>query len=159
MLWSGKCVEGIDMEGTLIATKTTRNWTIEEVKGILNDFVDQWVPVGSRVTSDPPPVDTDEDWLVLIKSGFRGRFWADSVFGREDVECPDESEGYGGLSGTNEFESVRFGNVNLIVVSYDRKSFFDRFLVATNLAKRFNLRDKKHRIALFQGVLYGRDYG
>ena len=54
--------------------------------------------VGSRVTCDPPVMDTDRDMLCLVK---------------------------------------------------------DRFMVATRLAKRFNLQAKADRVALFQAVLYG----
>ena len=103
-------------------------------------------PVGSRVTCDPAPTDTDEDWLVLVR------------------EVPVEKLQEAGFSqeGTPEFytgndaggfRSWRKGEINLITTQSDE--FFRLFLTATYLAKRFNLLRKQDRIALFQAILYG----
>jgi hypothetical protein len=51
------------------------------------------------------------------------------------------------------FTSLKRGEDNLIVT--DAAWFASRFMVATRLAKRFNLRAKVDRVALFQAVLYG----
>lgn len=48
---------------------------------------------------------------------------------------------------------MRRGNINVIVTP--EMEFFDRFMAATELARRFNLMEKVDRIALFQAVLYG----
>jgi hypothetical protein len=113
--------------------------------------------VGSRVTCSPAPVDTDEDWLILLTDD------------RIDPEQPEDEtvfqeiaalgfvqdgdpQTYTGMK-EGGFRSWRKGNVN--VVTTRDAVFFDRFMAATMLAKRFNLMDKKDRIALFQGVLYG----
>lgn len=105
---------------------------------------------GSREICSPPPVDTDEDWLVYV----------DPAFGRQALEL------------LNAFEFVReepdprwpskgFGfyvnaNVNLTITSTG--DAWERHRAATHVAKRLNLLDKQDRIAVFQAVLYGKQY-
>lgn len=55
----------------------------------------------------------------------------------------------------NVFTSYRLGELN--VIATDKPKFYDDFLLATRLAKRFNLLDKKDRVALFQAILYKND--
>jgi hypothetical protein len=110
-------------------------------------------PVGSRITCNPPPMDTDEDFLCLVA---RDKFYdlvdmlvdknydigGSNVVPSEDYPI-DEWEG---------FQSFKKGITNLIVTcSVD---FFDRFMVATKIAKEKNLLLKEERIALFQYILY-----
>lgn len=101
------------------------------------------VPVGSRVTCNPPPTNTDEDWLCYVK----------------DVDVFVELAIKMGYYITSEddyeieyFTSMRKEDVNLIITQ--ESEFFNKFICASNLAKRFNLLHKDDRIALFQGVLY-----
>lgn len=104
-------------------------------------------PVGSRVTCDPAPKDTDEDWLVLIPGqSFLDRLTAEgfSQDGMPEFYTGNDAGG---------FRSYRKGDVNIITTESD--AFFDLFLAATELARRFNLLSKADRIALFQAVLYG----
>lgn len=115
---------------------------IEELKKELDAI--KIIPVGSRATCDPAPENTDIDYLVLVKKRTCPVGWELDTGGVHY----EPSEG--------EFNSWRKGNVNLIVT--DSYFFYDKFVVATKLAKRFNLLDKRDRIALFQGVLYGREY-
>ena len=110
-------------------------------------------PVGSRITCNPPPTDTDEDFLCLVA---RDKFYdlvgilvdknydlgGSNVVPSEDYEL-EEWEG---------FQSYKKGITNLIVTcSID---FFDKFMVATKIAKEENLLLKEERIALFQYILY-----
>lgn len=106
--------------------------------------------VGSRVTCDPAPTDTDEDWLMLVS-----RFPRDAAF--EDLRAAGftqdgNPEFYTG-NDAGGFRSWRRGDVN--VVTTQDEQFYDLFMTATHLAKRFNLLLKADRIALFQAVLYG----
>lgn len=103
-------------------------------------------PVGSRVTCNPAPTDTDEDWLVitmedpeadLVEAGF-------TQDGSPEFYTGNDAGG---------FRSWRKGDLN--IVTTQSSEFFDRFMTATYLAKRFNLLRKEDRIALFQAVLYG----
>jgi hypothetical protein len=103
-------------------------------------------PVGSRVTCNPPPSDTDEDWLVhvlhvdteaLVAAGFK----------------QDGSPQFYAGNDNGGFRSWRRDELN--VITTQSAEFFWRFVTATDLAKRFNLLAKADRIALFQAVLYG----
>jgi hypothetical protein len=108
-------------------------------------------PVGSRVTCNPAPTDTDEDFLVLIDVERFSEFYQLLMV-----------EGYelGGSVPLNEkhldkddcFSSFTLGDTNLIVTASE--VFFDRFMLATAEAKEKNLLEKSERIALFQSILY-----
>ena len=98
---------------------------------------------GSREICHPAPTNTDVDFVILDlsamtkweKNGFTMTTKADEQYGATD------------------FETYRRGEVNLIVVHSWEK--FRAWKAATAAAKQMNLTDKKKRIALFQGVLYG----
>lgn len=123
------------------------------------------IPVGSRVTCNPPPTDTDADYLVYVmeepvslvpsedewtclREGIRDKVCSTLMVagwefgGSEDPQWPIGS-----------FDTFRKGIFNLIV-AYDA-GFHHRFLVATALAKRLNVMDKSDRIALFRAVREG----
>ena len=109
----------------------------------------EWHEVGSRVTCDPPVMDTDRDVLCLVED-------------RKEFLVTATREGFvmAGSVPANQLElhqspftSMKRGEDNLIVT--DAPWFASRFMVATRLAKRFNLQAKAERVALFQAVLYG----
>tara|TARA_B100000929_G_scaffold49557_1_gene35975 strand:- start:842 stop:1309 length:468 start_codon:yes stop_codon:yes gene_type:complete len=102
--------------------------------------------VGSRVTCNPAPVDTDEDWLVITLVDPEPALTAAGFTQDGSPEFYTGNDAGG-------FRSWRKGDLN-IVTTQDTE-FFDRFMTATYLAKRFNLLRKEDRIALFQAVLYG----
>lgn len=104
-------------------------------------MIEQSELVGSRATCNPPPMDTDEDILILVNDIEDFEDWALESFVAEGYSGEDKS-----------FSSLRLGSLNLIVT--DQKSFFDKFMVATTVAKRLNLMNKEDRRALFQAVLY-----
>lgn len=105
---------------------------------------------GSRVTCNPPPTDTDADYLVII-----------------DIdEAPSLMGALSSLGwsweGSNEhyqnqlndgFSSFRKKDVNLLVTASPEWS--KRHKAATHVCTRLNLMNKDDRIALFQAVLYG----
>ena len=110
--------------------------------------------VGSRVTCNPPVLDSDSDWLVLVTD------WQACV----DAAVSEGFEVSGSVSAdqmtkpneVQKFWSLRRGILNLIVT--DCPEFAKKFLAATSVAKRLNLKNKADRIALFQAVLYGNQY-
>lgn len=114
----------------------------------------QFEPVGSQVTCrPPPPPPSDVDYLVLIdKQKFVD--FEQSLF--KDGFTPDGSrvlrEGCS-LDDPDFFQSFKRAEVNIIATC--DIEFFERFMVATGLAKRLNVMLKRDRIALFQAVLYG----
>lgn len=123
----------------------------------IDHFLIDHKPVGSRVTCDPPPMDTDEDHLILIESEDLAAA-LDALADDGYVAHTPRGRYYHESSGRpSEFVSVRKGEINLLITSKDK--FFRRFIAATSIAKRFNLMDKEDRVALFQAVLYGNPCG
>lgn len=93
--------------------------------------------VGSRVTCNPPVLNTDRDVLVLV---------------RDCVAAGEACERLGfKTSGSHIGHEAH--EMNLILT--DCPKFYDLFLAASSVAKRLNVREKQDRIALFQAVLYG----
>jgi len=95
--------------------------------------------VGSRVTCDPVPEDSDIDILVLVRS-------IAEIQGTEDHT--------GSMSGQSAFVSLREGDRNYIITA--DPVFFEKFMLATGVAKKLNLLKKEDRVALFQAILYGK---
>lgn len=111
-------------------------------------------PVGSRVTCNPPPTDTDADYLCHVRPCHMHRFESEMYSNGfklgGSLDASGDQFGYG-------FTSYTLGEINLIATEdYD---FANRFLAASSVAKRLNLLDKYDRIALFQAVLYGNHCG
>lgn len=112
-------------------------------------------PCGSRVTCDPAPADTDEDWLVAAPPEERAIGLLVSVLSEQGFKWESGGEHYQqAVAGT--FMSWRKGDLNLIVSS--SQDFLTRHRAATAVCKRLNLMDKQDRIALFQAVLYGNQW-
>lgn len=85
---------------------------------------------GSRAIVSPPPMDTDEDWVVLIP-------------GTSYIEFSRIARGFGfemtsngeyRQSGSNDFKAFRKGELNLIVTI--QKSFFHRYVFAASMSLR-----------------------
>ena len=107
---------------------------------------------GSRTTCVPPPTDTDEDFLVEctpLQLAAVLQVLEDAGYNQDVGEHIDDYDGddLGEL-----FNSFRKGDTNYIV-TWDA-GFAERHRRATKLCKYLNLLDKKHRIAVFQVVLY-----
>jgi hypothetical protein len=108
--------------------------------------------VGSRVTCSPPPTETDIDYLAQVRDlDLASQYLSNNGYEQDTGEVVKGTE-YEGIK--DQFRSFRRGKVNIIITADER--FYDLFMVATALAKRFNLLEKNDRIALFQGVLYGK---
>lgn len=122
--------------------KDWREWFVQNGADI--------TPVGSRVTCDPPVMDTDEDYLILTTEKVLQKWLAESLSLGFDLD--DRSKHY--RVEDNDFNSWRGSeNINLIVTA--SRCFYDRFVCASSIAKELNLHSKADRIMLFQGVLYG----
>ena len=102
--------------------------------------------VGSRETCDPPPTDTDEDFLVLVNC-------VANTF--TSLERKRFRQYKGDAYGESVFSSWRLGDTNAIVTEYE--DFAGKFLEASEIAKEENLMRKQDRVDLFQKVLYGND--
>lgn len=106
-----------------------------------------FVPTGSRVICNPPPVGTDQDFIAYVR---------DDAIAQADMtalgyKIEGTPEFYTG-NDNGGFRSYRKGDVN--VITTPDHSFYRKFKTATELGRRFNLLDKGDRIALFQVVLY-----
>jgi hypothetical protein len=115
------------------------------------------VPVGSRVTCDPPPMDTDEDYLVLVKDS-KVAVAGLKAIGFEYSSTPEQIEKYEQLNQSAQwkFTSLWFGDINYIVT--DSQFFFERFLTATYVCKTLNLLKKEDRIMVFEAIRGGTFY-
>ena len=106
------------------------------------------VPVGSRVTVSPPPMDTDCDILCLT-DGTPGHY--------DDFACWlvddgwEEERGYGHTI----FSSWRKkqGGIPYNIILTESEEWFDKFLEATVLCKKQNVQLKSDRFAIFNQVM------
>ena len=118
----------------------------------VQDVIDEWNPVGSRETCNPPPMDTDQDMLLLTMD--EDRF----CILLEELKCNgwfrQTGEGYDEMMA--EFFSFKKQHedgtlVNFIVT--DKKDFYEKFLEASHSCKEKNLLNKKDRITEFEKFL------
>lgn len=107
--------------------------------------------VGSRVTCNPAPTDTDCDILVLVRD--MGEFRDNAFEHGYEMDGSNVLDAALPLDGEDRFSSYSKRDVNLIVT--EDKEFYRKFIAASSVAKRLNLLQKPDRIALFQAVLYG----
>lgn len=114
----------------------------------------KFAPVGSRVTCNPPPTNTDEDFLCLVnEDSFSDLYYALTNDGYElGGSVPFNGKT---LSADDCFSSFTKGEINIIATA--SHVFFDLFMQATAEATRQNLLEKNDRISLFQKILYGNE--
>lgn len=108
--------------------------------------------VGSRVTCDPPPTDTDQDWLVLVDEKDFDNFANYLIYVGWELGGSLIPYANNTLSSDYIFSSFTLGMDNIIVTA--STEFHNRFLSASSVAKSLNLLKKEDRIMLFQSVLY-----
>ena len=116
-----------------------------------NVFLDRVLKVekvGSRVTCDPAPMDTDEDILILTNQIY-GLLsdCKDDGFDVGEIYLSDDTPG-------SMFYCLRKEYINLIVT--ESEIFFDKFMLATHVCKTLNVLKKENRIVVFQAILYGK---
>lgn len=107
-------------------------------------------PVGSRATCSVYSDEADYDNLVLcgdlshaVRVLGREGFSTESMLKPEYTKMPN-------------FVSMRRGMLNLIITQ--EKQFYEKFVLATHVARSLDLLNKEHRICLFQAILYGNTY-
>lgn len=109
-------------------------------------------PCGSRVTCNPPPTDTDCDFILLTNES-KWQAFIDEVTSMGWVQggsnLPDDINI---LPPEKRFLSFVLGENNLIVTH--SPVFYARFVAATHVSKQLNIMRKADRIMLFQAVLY-----
>lgn len=102
-----------------------------------------YMHTGSRYICNPPPMDTDEDYLLYGDLGLIN-------IGLRHAGFKMTAEQYAGGSF---FLTYRLGEYNILAT--DSEVLYERFAAATLLAKARNLLEKQDRIDLFQLILYG----
>jgi hypothetical protein len=124
----------------------------DDIATLLKKHKAKWYPTGSRFTCDPPPIDTDEDYLVHTKD-------KDYLKLAEELEEVgfewDHGEGYDN-DGNSVFCSYHRGVYNLIISNDE--DFTLKHIAATHVCKTLNLLKKEERIMVFQAVLYSNQY-
>jgi len=119
----------------------------------LGQYALKIIPSGSRTTCNPAPTDTDEDFVVLIKSTHGAFDFIEHMEGKGYTTDGDES--YDIMVDLEEdagWASFKKGTTNYIVTMDE--DLFGKWVLATNIAKRLNLLKKEDRVKLFQYVLY-----
>ncbi len=152
-------VTGKDSKGKPVTTSSFDYVPYEwdeygRVKGELamNPFLDKVVKmeyVGSRITCNPAPTDTDEDVLLLTDD-------LETLIG-DCIEVGFTRDGDTKASYPEGFVSLRNGSMNFIVT--DDEEFYKKFMLATHVCKFLNVKAKVDRICVFQAILYGNEYG
>ena len=122
---------------------------------------------GSSFTVDPPVLDTDRDYLLLVDDLEATNDllicscqWTNcfkDFLSKEDKDNATAVDNYTvEIEGGARFSAWRKGPVNIIVTA--DPTLYIRSVAATWLCKAFNVKDKKDRIALFRAVKYGEDF-
>lgn len=110
-------------------------------------------PTGSRFICDPPVLDSDNDWVILVEDLEYAKYKA------ARLDWYSAGSGYYREGSDHEelgpFVSMRHSEGNSNYIFTDDAEFYDRYVAATLLAKKHNLLNKVDRIQLFHTVLYG----
>ena len=112
-------------------------------------------PTGSRFMCDPPVMNTDIDFVVLVVDHDAA---AESLLANGWTKCEGENsdEENSSYDELGEFSAYRKDNFNLIVC--DDRAYYIRYCAATLLCTKLNLLDKAERCALFQTIIKGESY-
>jgi hypothetical protein len=114
----------------------------------LKPLVMDMIPTGSRVICNPPVLDTDEDWVLMVPE--RHSF-EDTLINAGYYRT---SKRYYRVASSITTYRSDFNNINLIVT--DDQNMFDRWREATEIATQENLTNKEDRIKLFE-LITGRN--
>lgn len=112
--------------------------------------------VGSRVTCNPPPTDTDADFLVLLARGTEPQYESELLAAgwEHDGSKPENSETQMGPGYWWSFSLWHEGTRVNVIATADL-DWHTKFRLASDVAKALNLLMKWERITLFQAILYG----
>ena len=116
---------------------------------VLDDDILEKKPTGSFYICDPQVLNTDKDYIVLVKDLNTSVTKLTDVGYLPSICDSDEYD----LEAEGGFMCYRKDDINLIVTEDEK--FFTKFWEATCVAKQLNLKDKHDRIYLFKYVLYG----
>lgn len=105
---------------------------------------------GSRVTCNPAPTDTDQDWVCMVpmKTPMERKVFANLKLNGW-IELGDPNSG----GDMPDLTTWRKGEDNLLVIGDVGE--YNKFIMATRLAHHFNILNKEDRILLFRAVCDG----
>ena len=116
---------------------------------LLNNYIVDLFPTGSRVICNPPVLNTDEDWILLIEEK--------NIL--KSIKILNASNYYEGGSEIqmlareqHNYSFKHYDNGLNLIITVNR-TYFNSFKQATILATKLNLVDKQDRIKLFQFTL------
>lgn len=103
-----------------------------------------YMAVGSRVTCNPPPTDTDEDWIVYDPDWKLANWLSEDGFdlGGSDSEVDADT-----------WASFTKGDLNVICIKVLKE--YNSFILSTLVCKELNVMEKEHRKLVFDAVMYG----
>ncbi len=115
---------------------------------IPQDLWDGIYQTGSSVICDPPVTDTDIDYVIYTNEEVKlDTFLKCKGFTKS---CADEQEYDLEEEG---FTCYRRENINLIIIN--ERSWYRKWVLATKVARKLNLKVKADRVMLFRAILYG----
>lgn len=115
----------------------------------------EYHPTGSKYICNPPVLDTDEDWVVLVVPELRKEFHQYLFANGFDFNNYND---YAGMTGSREFTSWRHqdrlfnGDQRNLIVTYNPE-WYRLMIEATEVAKEENLLKKEDRIACFEMIM------
>lgn len=109
---------------------------------------------GSRVICKQPPADSDDDWVLLdLHNGTVPVPQFLAMHGYKQDVWHEMDDRYGDAEDRFPVASWRNEKVNIIVTHSPR--FFDLTKLATDIARRFNIRERDERVWLFHAIRGG----
>ena len=114
---------------------------------IPQDLWDGIYQTGSSVICNPPVTDTGIDYVIYTNEEVK----LDTFLKCEGFtkSCEDAEEYDLGEEG---FTCYRRENINLIIIN--ERSWYSKWVLATKVARKLNLKVKADRVMLFKAILY-----
>lgn len=129
--------------------------TYQEMMVLLEPFASKMELVGSRITCNPPPMNTDQDILVFTHRRANYSVIKD-ILQKNGFTTAGAQEEYPGSG--EEFLPYKNAAKDINFIITMNEEYFDKFMVATSVAKKLNLLKKEDRVMLFEAVIRGTRY-
>lgn len=104
----------------------------------------EYAYVGSRVTCNPAPTDTDRDILVLCVEG-ELREVMQQIYDAGGDACGDKDYG-------DDMVAMRLGAEDNYLLT-ENEDYYEKFIAVTAVARGLNIMDKSSRHAMFKCLL------
>ncbi len=108
------------------------------------------LPTGSMVICNPPVTNTDEDYVILVSSFVAKQDLIDTLVA-DGFQLDGSYNALGELSSRGGWASFKNPDKVNYIVTYDVE-FYNRFVLATEIATEMNLTSKEDRKKLFMFI-------